>query len=30
MISRDDGGDFEDYEFDILTADQFDTIKDII
>jgi hypothetical protein len=25
-----DGGDFEDYEFDILTADQFDTIKDII
>ena len=23
-------GDFEDYEFDILTADQFDTIKDII
>lgn len=23
-------GDFEDYEFDILTSDQFDTIKDII
>jgi hypothetical protein len=25
-----DGGDFEDYTFDVLTADQFDTIKDII
>ena len=24
------GGDFEDYTFDVLTADQFDTIKDII
>jgi hypothetical protein len=24
------GGDFEDYEFDVLTAKQFDKIKDII
>ena len=24
------GGDFEDYEFDVLTADQFDKIQDII
>ena len=24
------GGDFEDYKFDVLTADQFDKIQDII